>query len=193
MLFKRREKPTQWERLRLWLWPRVSWRRSFVYYLKRILRLSGTPYAIAMGAAVGATVSLTPLLGFHLIIAFAVAWVLRGNLIASGIGTLVGNPLTYPFIWTSTYELGHLLMNGVTRDAPIRLGYDLMHKSIDQILPAIKLMLVGSLPLGIAVGTITFLVTYKAIDTYQKQRSLRLTTRGRVDDGALGRVGRGSA
>ena len=54
MLFRRREEPGYWERFKLWLWPRVSWRRSALYYLKRILRLSGTPYAIAMGAAVGA-------------------------------------------------------------------------------------------------------------------------------------------
>ena len=66
MLFRRREEPGYWERFKLWLWPRVSWRRSALYYLKRILRLSGTPYAIAMGAAVGAAVAFTPFLGFHL-------------------------------------------------------------------------------------------------------------------------------
>ena len=49
MLFRRREEPGYWERFKLWLWPRVSWRRSALYYLKRILRLSGTPYAIAHG------------------------------------------------------------------------------------------------------------------------------------------------
>ena len=57
MLFKRRAQATRWEKLRLSLWPRVSWQRSLLYYLKRTLRLSGTPHAIAMGSAVGAAVS----------------------------------------------------------------------------------------------------------------------------------------
>src|SRR5215207_1487138 len=124
MLFKRRQTPGYWERFKLWLWPRVSWRRSALYYLKRILRLSGTPYAIAMGAAVGAAVSFTPFIGFHFILAFLIAWPLRGNMIAGAIGTCVGNPLTFPLIWATTYELGHLIMNQEGRHVPMRLGED---------------------------------------------------------------------
>jgi uncharacterized protein len=195
MLFKRRARPTRWEQFRLWLWPRTSWRRSSDYYVKRILRLSGTPYAIAMGLAVGAAVSFTPLLGFHFIIAFAIAWLVGGNLIASAIGTMMGNPLTFPFIWTSTYEVGHFLVKGVGREAPVRLSYDLMHRSIDEILPVVKLMLVGALPLGAVVGAVAYFVTYKAIDAYQKERSRRLAARNRdaMANDALRRVERHSA
>ena len=97
MLFRQRTQPGHWERVKLWLWPRVSWRRSVLYYLKRILRLSGTPYAIAMGAAVGAAVAFTPFLGLHLVITFAIAWMLRGNMIAGAIAaTAFGNPISYP-------------------------------------------------------------------------------------------------
>ena len=52
-------------------------------------------------------ISITPFIGFHLIITFALAWLLRGNMIAGVIaGTCFGNPVTYPFIWASTYQLG---------------------------------------------------------------------------------------
>src|SRR3954463_10108703 len=102
MLFRRREELSYWQRFKLWLWPRVSWRRSTLYYLKRILRLSGTPYAIAMGSALGAFVSVTPFIGFHFVITLVLAWLLRSNMIAGVIATGIGNPATYPFIWAGT-------------------------------------------------------------------------------------------
>jgi uncharacterized protein (DUF2062 family) len=105
MLFRRRKKATQWERFKVWLWPRVSWRRSVLYFVKRTLRLSGSPHAIALGCAVGAFAAFTPFLGLHIVIAVVIAWLLRGNLIAGAVGTFIGNPLSFPFIWAGTYEV----------------------------------------------------------------------------------------
>ena len=90
MLFRRRSHISLAERVRVWLWPRRSWRRSGSYHLKRLLRLSGSPYSIAMGCAAGAFASFTPLMGFHIILSGAIAWCLRGNLIAAAIGTIMG-------------------------------------------------------------------------------------------------------
>jgi uncharacterized protein len=175
MLFSRRQKPGYWERFKLSLWPRVSWRRSALYYLKRILRLSGSPRAIAMGAAVGAAMAFTPFLGFHLILTFLIAWPLRGNMIAGAIGTCVGNPLTYPFIWASTYELGHILLRQESHHVPVRLGEHLLHKSWDQLGPIIEPMTIGSIPLGLACGAIVYLVVYKAVSAYRESRRERLS------------------
>ena len=36
---------------------------------------------------------------FHILLAMLLALLIRGNLIASGIGTVVGNPWTFPLIW----------------------------------------------------------------------------------------------
>lgn len=178
MLFRRREQPGYWERFKLWLWPRVSWRRSSLYFLKRILRLSGTPYAIAMGAAVGAAVSFTPFIGLHLVLTFAVAWILGGNMIAGVIGgACFGNPLTYPFIWAGTYQLGHFILDSEGRPAPARLGHDLLHKSWDQLRPILEPMTVGSIPLGLAVGCVSYLIVYKAVSVYRESRSQRFAGR----------------
>lgn len=174
MLFRRRHDPGSWERFKLWLWPRVSWRRSALYYLKRILRLSGTPYAIAMGAAVGAGVAFTPFLGFHLVLTFAIAWLLGGNMIAGALASCIGNPLTFPLIWATTYELGHLLMHQEKSQVPMRLEHDLLHKSWDQLWPIIEPMTVGSVPLALLVGAIVYLVVYKAVSAYREGRRERL-------------------
>jgi uncharacterized protein (DUF2062 family) len=184
MLFRRREKATLGERFKVWLWPRVSWRRSALYYLKRILRLSGTPYAIAMGTAIGAFVACTPFVGFHLVITFALAWLVRGNMIAGAIGTGLGNPATFPLIWAGTYELGHFMLEGSSAGAPPRLGHDLLHKSFDQIVPLIQPMLIGSVPIGLAVGCVVYVIVYKAISAYRKARIARITGRRRASPAA---------
>jgi len=178
MLFRRRETPGYWERFKLWLWPRVSFRRSALYYLKRILRLSGSPYAIAMGAAVGAAVAFTPFIGFHLVLTFALAWLLGGNMIAGAIGgTVAGNPLTYPFIWAATYQLGHLILNNENRQAPERLSHDLLHKSWNQLWPIVEPMTIGAIPLGLAVGLVVYLLVYKAVLAYREARAQRFAER----------------
>ena len=55
MLFRRRNRPTRIERLRVAVWPRNSWARSTRYFGKRVLRLTATPHAIALGFGVVAT------------------------------------------------------------------------------------------------------------------------------------------
>ncbi len=177
MLFRRREAQGFWARLRLWLWPRVSWRRSTLYYLKRILRLSGTPHAIALGAAVGIFISMTPLLGFHLLITFAVAWLIGANAIAGVLATSIGNPLTFPIIWATTYQIGHFILRGVTRMPPPALEQDIMHKPLIDIVPLIGPMFVGSVPIGLVLGSITYLVINKAVSAYQEARRRRLADR----------------
>jgi len=180
MLFKRRDDPGYWERFKVWLWPRVSWRRSGLYYLKRILRLSGTPYGIAMGAAVGAAISVTPFIGFHLVITFALAWLLRGNMIAGVIaGTCFGNPITYPVIWASTYQLGHLILENEGRSAPAWLGHDLLHKSWHQLWPIIEPMTVGAIPLGLGLGAVVYLIVYRGVLAYREGRTQRFAGRRR--------------
>lgn len=107
---KRRTPPTWVEYLRILVWPRRSWLRSGQYVTKRILRITATPHAIAAGVAAGALTSFSPFMGLHFLIAAMLAWVVRGNLIASALGTFVGNPLTFPFIWAATYQTGHFLL-----------------------------------------------------------------------------------
>ncbi|HHL34074.1 MAG TPA: DUF2062 domain-containing protein, partial [Desulfobulbaceae bacterium] len=43
-------------------------RRTAKYYLVRLKRLQGSPHSLAMGAAIGAAVAITPTLPLHTII-----------------------------------------------------------------------------------------------------------------------------
>ena len=177
MLFKRRNKTSHIERARIWVWPRVSWRRSTLYYVKRILRLSATPYAIAAGCSIGTFVSFTPYIGFHIAISVALTWLVRGNPIAAVIGTAIGNPLTFPLIWASTYELGHAILGGEKVVELPTFDRHFLDRSIEGLSPMLKTMSVGSVPLGLLAGLVVYAIVYKSVAAYQAARRLRLEGR----------------
>lgn len=182
MLFRRREKPSHLERLRIAVWPRHSWIRSARYFSKRVLRLTATPNAIALGFAAGAFASMTPFIGFHFIISFALAFIIGGNMLAAALGTAVGNPLTFPLIWATTYKLGTLVLVGEARQLNNsalhrQLGENLLEKSFDTIWPLLKPMLVGAIPIGLAIGAICYFIVYYSVRAYQANRRQRLASR----------------
>src|SRR3546814_12530299 len=111
-MFKRRMPLPFHRRARAFLWPRGGWRLSGPYVAHRLRRLPGPPYRIAAGFASGAAISFTPFIGLHFVLATLLALCIRGNIVASAIGTMVGNPWTFPLIWLWTYSLGHWLLGG---------------------------------------------------------------------------------
>ena len=72
----------------------------------KIIKIKDFPESVAIGMAWGTAVSFTPLLGFHLIICYLGTWLMRGNLIGATVGTVIGNPWTFPFIFYLDYKVG---------------------------------------------------------------------------------------
>ena len=188
-MFARREKPGLLHRIRLFLFPPGGLKRAWTYIWHRTKRISATPYAIAAGFAAGAFISFTPFIGFHFILAGILAWFLRGSILASALGTAVGNPLTFPFIWWATYNLGGLMLgydlkSEITIDLPHGFGMMLLthpgealHIFWEVMSPIILPMLAGALPLGSITGLATYLLVYKAVAEYQERRRMRLAAR----------------
>jgi len=175
MLFSRRDKPPLSERIRVALWPRRSWGRSFRYIGKRVLRLSATPHAIAAGFAAGAMVSFTPFVGFHFIMAGVIAFLIGGNVLASAFGTAVGNPLTFPFIWTLSYRTGRWILGEAgMQDPSPHLGVDIRSQSWEALWPVLKPMLVGAVPLGIIAWVLFYFLVRTLVRSFQEARRRRL-------------------
>jgi len=183
MLFDRRHKPSISVRTRDLFWPRIGWSRATKYLAHRVRRIPGTPYAIAAGFACGAAISMTPFPGFHFILAAILAWIIGGSILAAAIGTAVGNPWTFPFIWIWIYQLGGWILG--TGDAlaerTITLGYLLDHP-MDVFLP----MLVGSIPTASLIWIIFFLPLRRMVESYQVHRRARLERRTIANTGAGG-------
>jgi uncharacterized protein (DUF2062 family) len=161
--------------------------RSARYFSKRVLRLTASPHAIALGFAAGAFASFTPFIGLHFILSFVIAYIIGGNMLAAALGTAVGNPLTFPLIWATTYKVGTWVAYGEaktlsTGDMNRHLGGGVLEKSIDVILPLIKPMLIGSVPLGLIAGTLFYFVVFYSVRTYQRARAHRLAAGRRKSD-----------
>ena len=109
-MFRRRTPLTRLRQIRSVVWPERGFRRLFAYLFQRVMRLPGTSGSIAIGVASGVAASFLPFIGLHLLIAALIALLLRGNVLASAIGTFFGNPWTFLFIWASDYRLGLWLL-----------------------------------------------------------------------------------
>lgn len=182
-MFRRRQKLSWGARTREAIWPRAGWRRSARYLFRRLARIKGSPYTLAAGFACGAAISFTPFVGLHFIISAIVAWFIRANVVSALIGTAVGNPWTFPFIWVWIYNLGtwmgvggsatggeqpefsHLF--GEAFDALLRL--DMMYL-MENAWPVIGPMLAGSVPTMAVVWLIFYFSMRPLIAGFQERR-----------------------
>lgn len=144
---------------------------------------------ISLGLAAGAFSSFTPFVGFHFIIGGLVALIIGGNILASALGTCVGNPVTFPFIWLATFNLGGFLLGYDHRDAinlalPEGAFWMLFQNPIgffeafgNSIGPVLWPMMLGSLPLGLITAVIVYFASYPAVESYQHRRRERMLRR----------------
>ncbi|HJO68599.1 MAG TPA: DUF2062 domain-containing protein [Rhodospirillales bacterium] len=185
MVLGRRSKQPWTLRFREFLWPRMGWRRSTEYLRHRLARLHATPHEIAAGFACGAAIAVTPFVGTHLVVAAALAWLIRGNIIASAIGSLLGNPWTFPFIWIWTFELGRWMgfdgnvstdkvdfvtFFGAMLKAALRFDVRFMFESV---WPVLGPMLAGSVPTAIAIWLAIYFPIRSLVASYRSRREIR--------------------
>ena len=196
MIFKRREKAPLTDRVREALAPRKGFWRGMDYIGKRMRRLPDSPHRIALGFACGAFVSFSPFFGFHFFLAAGLAYLVRGNILASLFGTAVGNPFTFPLIASSSLWLGRWMLGrqseGSNFDAITRsfgeafdsiwatmkswFGYGpsmidgLVHFFHDVFLP----YLIGGLLPGLLTAAVSYWTLGPLVAAYQERRRRKL-------------------
>lgn len=188
-MFQSRQKSGFLEKVSAFFWPKSGWRRSTKYVAHRVARLPGTPYSIAAGFASGAAISFTPFVGGHFIGGAIWALLVRGNVLASAIGTAVGNPWTFPFIWIFIYRLGLWMGAGDGTvdenldfidffaklvDATAKLDFNFV---LETAWPVFWPMLLGSIPTAIATWFIFFFPVRYFVHKYHMRRIHRRAKR----------------
>ncbi len=171
-MFKRRRPLPIAQRAKEVLWPRGGLMRSTRYIAHRIRRLPGTPYRIAAGFACGAAVSFTPFIGLHFVLAALTTWILRGNLIASAFGTVVGNPVTFPLIWAWLYVAGcWMLGRDPAENLPETWSAAVIFDHPGQILWP---MTVSGIPTSIIAWAAFYWPVERMVAEYQRARRWRI-------------------
>lgn len=171
-MFKRRNKKPLWHSIREAVWPKAGWLRVFSYLGHRIGRLPGSAYAISCGLACGAAVSFTPFIGLHFGLSALLSWLLRGNILAAFIGTAVGNPWTFPFIWVSIFNIGKYIL-GMNDGMPLPETMSIFY-IFDNFWAVFIPMMLGGIILCIIVWPLFFFPVQYVIEKYQTDRKMVL-------------------
>ena len=134
----------------------------FIRLLKmKIYRIRDFPESVAIGLAWGVAISFTPLLGFHLIICYLGTVLMRGNLIAATVGSVVGNPWTFSIFFYFAYKIGLFFFFTPLPNYEFTIGF-LLENFRDLFFPT----LIGSLPIAIII----WFITYKVSKFYLEKR-----------------------
>ena len=135
----------------------------------KIFRIRDFPEAVAVGLAWGAAVSFTPLLGLHIIICFLGTWLMRGNLIAATVGTIVGNPWTFPLFFYIDYKIGMLFFNETLESYEFKVNF-LIENFQNLFIPTF----VGSLPVAIIIWFITYYLSKKLLSKRYNEKKNKI-------------------
>lgn len=181
MLLARRRRPGFFERLRVMCWPRRSWSRSARYFGLRLLRQSAAPDVLARGVAVGLFAATLPIFGLQMLSAVVFAVIVRGHVPAALLATFWANPVTIPLMagisyWTGAVMLGldpQQIANDL--DAILTLPFgdavtlrDGFLAFYGRIAPIYKPLLVGAVPLAIAVGAAGYVAVHAAATHFNR-------------------------
>ena len=170
--------------------------RTKKYISLSIKRIKGTPQALSLGLATGIAISFTPFIGLHALLAIFISWVIGGSMAAALIGTLFGNPWTFPFIWYFTFEIGQFINYGFLSYEE-EFSFKIIKKEISTLLAIIKniiifanifeleenvaklklipFMVVGSIPLVFIswiFSYFSFLIIFKSYKKKVKKNSI---------------------
>lgn len=198
MVFKRRDKRS-WGRVVVEsLWPRGGWKRAAWYVNHRLRRLPDAPHRIARGIFAGVFISFTPLFGFHFAGAAFLAWIMRGNILASLMATFFGNPITFPFIAAFGVEFGNWILGRPGEMPALEIftafgqagnelwsnfasmfsGQDVHWNRIIRFVRSVWYpYLVGGILPGLVAGTACYYISLPIIIAYQNRRKKKMRER----------------
>ena len=145
----------------------INLKRASLFYFLKLIRVKDSKDKLAIGFACGSMVSFSPFIGFHFLLAVIFAYILRGNIVASLIGTFVGNPFTFPFIWIFIYKVGNIFFKN-DQNFSLELTFQsLFSQGHDILIP----MMIGSLIVSIPIWFISYF-TVKFLMTSFKRRKI---------------------
>ena len=149
----------------------MNLQRTLKYHWLKFKRLQGDPKKLALGAALGVFIGITPTIPFHTVIILTLAPLLGASVVAAYMGIWVSNPVTWVPQYLLAYEVGrHLLFRGEPLVIP-------EHADLSTFLHLLwrggLALQVGGLIIALPPAIVTYFATLWAVKRY-RQRQARL-------------------
>lgn len=169
--------------LREWFWPSMGWIGLARWMEIKMKRTPGSAHKVALGFACGAFVSFTPFMGLHILLGAFCAKIFNANIWVSALGTIVGNPWTFPFIWAWSYKFGNFILNvqnpahfsEVMETITSIDSFEVLWQNLELYWDSILFpMLVGGAPTGILVGLGLYWAIRFNIESWRKARAIHM-------------------
>lgn len=153
---------------------------------RSIVALHGRPEQIALGAAIGVFVALTPTVGFQMILAAVIATWCRASRPAAVIPVWITNPLTIAPIYALTYQFGRLFVPGpdawsvygqfteLGRRLATRSVWEMWDRSSEVLAlggEVLVPLVLGSIIAGLIAGGLTYPIVLAMVRSYRKLES----------------------
>jgi uncharacterized protein (DUF2062 family) len=148
----------------------LSLRRRVREIWQRLANLDARPAQIAAGFAVGIAAGLVPLNPSPIVLAAAVAWLLRMNMVAAIAGgtlAILYTPLL-PLIWLAEYRTGGLLL---AVKHPLSFDHVSLLELAQMGWDVYAAMLVGSVIIATPVSLVAFLIVKKLAERWARLKS----------------------
>jgi uncharacterized protein (DUF2062 family) len=154
--------------------------------LEWLVRLRGSPRAIAGGVAIGLVVAFSPTIGFQTLLALGIATLLNASRPAAIVPVWVTNPVTIPPIYAFTYYVGSFFWPGAGAQAVTRaiadaaaelnaLGFLALRAQLDVFLglgaDVLVPMTIGGLVVGSAAAAVAYPFTLYAVTALRARRA----------------------
>ncbi|MBK8594928.1 MAG: DUF2062 domain-containing protein [Holophagales bacterium] len=145
-----------------------GWYERFKAQFLEMLGRHDEPEKVAASFAIGVAIAFTPLLGFHWIMAFFAAILLKLNKLDVFLGTLVVNPLTLGPVSAVALPLGRLIVRARQEAVTLMPWGDLLRPAAwAQAAPAMRTMgiqwAIGMFALSILFGALTYLTLVRVL------------------------------
>jgi uncharacterized protein (DUF2062 family) len=137
---------------------------------QKLSHLDARPGQIATGFSVGIAAGLLPLNPSPIVLAAALAWLLRLNMVAAVTGGAIAilyTPLL-PLIWLAEYEVGAIL---ITVRHPLSLDHASLWEFVQKGWDVYAAMLVGSTVIATPITLLTYFLVRKLAEKWARQKS----------------------
>ena len=145
---------------------------EFKKILVKLIQQHNSPQGIALGAGIGAFISVLPVYGLHTVLVILAAIIVRpANKIAIFLGTNLSIPPTVPFITWAGYEIGRFILKG---NLPPLSWEFFKHLTFGKITSLYGPLFLGSLILGVICAVVVYGLTFFVVKKIkEKNRDAR--------------------